>query len=159
MPLPSIGLIQNEIIVQTSARDKSRLAPTNLLIQGEGTQAVVATKNTIQMLDAAIGKVAPRRRPFWRWTRGQSKRCPHRWWRRKDPRLRWPLFLYNPARPAVRRLTKAPSPLLKPQRRYCRRSIEPRAFTGDNCHARIIGSSCAGACGRRFHTVPKPQND
>ncbi len=52
-PLPSMGLIEKEIAIQTRAKSKSRLAETNLLIQGDGTQVVVANKETMAALEAA----------------------------------------------------------------------------------------------------------
>jgi hypothetical protein len=60
-PLPSIALIEKEIAIQTGAKEKSRLAETNLLIEGDGTKVTVASKETMAALEAAAkgGSAAP----------------------------------------------------------------------------------------------------
>ena len=51
--LPSMPLIKKEISIQTAAKDKSELAETNLLIQGNGTKVVMASKETMAALNAS----------------------------------------------------------------------------------------------------------
>jgi hypothetical protein len=52
-PLPSIGLIEKEIALQDADKAKGQLAETNLLIQGDGTQVVIASQETMSALDGA----------------------------------------------------------------------------------------------------------
>ena len=52
--LPSIGLIQKEIATQAAAKGKAQMADTNLLIQGNGTQVVMASKETMAVLEASV---------------------------------------------------------------------------------------------------------
>lgn len=51
-PLPSIGLIEKEIALQMGAKQNARLAETNLLIEGNGTEVVVASKETMAAIQA-----------------------------------------------------------------------------------------------------------
>ena len=57
-PLPSIALIEKEIAIQGGAKRKAQLAETNLLIQGDGTQVVVASKETMLALNSATKPAA-----------------------------------------------------------------------------------------------------
>ncbi len=50
--LPSIGLIEKEIAVQTGSKENLQLAETNLVIQGDGTKVVIASKEFMASLDA-----------------------------------------------------------------------------------------------------------
>jgi hypothetical protein len=62
-PLPSIGLIQREIDVQTRATAAKRLIPTNLVIAGAGTNVLVTDEppatNTADRAQQSNGSVAP----------------------------------------------------------------------------------------------------
>ncbi len=51
--LPSMGLIEKEIALQNRAKSNSELAETNLLVQGDGTQVVVASEETMALLEKA----------------------------------------------------------------------------------------------------------
>ncbi len=53
--LPSLGLIQKEISIQSVAKGKGQMAETNLLIQGNGSKVVMATKETIAALNDPTG--------------------------------------------------------------------------------------------------------
>jgi hypothetical protein len=53
--LPSIGLIEKEIATQTGAKSKARLAETNLVIEGDGTQVTVASKEKMAALESKTG--------------------------------------------------------------------------------------------------------
>lgn len=57
-PLPSMDLIEKEIAVQSMAKSKAQLAETNLLIQGDGAQVVMASAETMNELEKTgnVGK-------------------------------------------------------------------------------------------------------
>ncbi len=52
--LPSMDLIDKEISVQSVAKSKGQMSETNLLIQGNGSKVVMATKETMAVLDAPL---------------------------------------------------------------------------------------------------------
>jgi hypothetical protein len=56
-PLPSMGLIEKEIALQSMAKAGAQLAETNLLIEGDGTDVVIASRETMAALDSATEAV------------------------------------------------------------------------------------------------------
>ncbi len=57
-PLPSIGLIQQQIAMQEELKGKAGLAETNLVINGEGTNVIIAPKEAMAALEQDTNKVA-----------------------------------------------------------------------------------------------------
>ena len=55
-PLPSLDAIEKQISRQSVAKSKARLAETNLLIEGAGTSVMVASKETMEALNAATSR-------------------------------------------------------------------------------------------------------
>ncbi len=53
-PLPSIALIETEAAIQSGSKEKAQLAETNLLIEGDGTKIVMASKATMAALDRTM---------------------------------------------------------------------------------------------------------
>lgn len=55
-PLPSMSLIEKEMATQALEKGKAHLTETNLLIQGDGTNVLIASKETMSALDATPQK-------------------------------------------------------------------------------------------------------